>query len=257
MSGMIPADRQNRIIDLLKERGVVRVQELSELFTVSVLTIRRDLDVLEQRGLLERSHGGAVLRQSMPVEPLFSQKQLKFREQKLKIAQAAAGIIEDGDMVLVNSGSTTLEVIQALLSKNITIITNNIAAASLAEGSACELILLGGKYRSQSQSVAGDFALQALGQIYANKAIIGVDGFSMKYGLTTPIMQEAVVTRTMIDRTLGKVIVVADSNKIGVVSNFKTVSVDRIHCFITDRGGSEFLENGEMEKAGITLLVTE
>lgn len=257
MSGLIPADRQNRIIDLLKERGAVRVQELSELFQVSVLTVRRDLASLESLGLLERSHGGAVLRQTMPVEPLFSQKQLRFHEEKQKIAYAASQIIEDGDMVFVNSGSTTLEVIRELLKKKITIITNNIAAAQFAENCESELILLGGKYRSQSQSVAGDFAVQSLQQVYANKAIIGVDGFSMKYGLTTPVLQEAVATRTMVERTLGQVIVVADSNKIGIVSNFKTVSVDGIDCLITDRGGREFLEHSEMEKSGIHLIIAE
>ncbi len=257
MGSIIPADRQQRIIDLLQKRGVVRVQDLSDMFNVSFLTIRRDLDALEQQGLLERSHGGAVLRQNMPQEPLFSQKMQRFRAQKSQIAHLTAQMIDDGDMVLINSGSTTLEVIRELLDKQITIITNNIAAAHLAEDCACEVIMLGGKYRSQSQSVAGDFALQSLSQVYANKAVIGVDGFSMKYGLTTPIMQEAEVTRTMIERTLGKVIVVADSKKIGVVSNFKTVSVDQIDCLVTDQGGKDFLEDGELEKSGISLEIAD
>jgi len=256
-AGLIPADRQKQITQLIKQRGVVKVNELSELFNVSVLTIRRDLDVLEEQGVLERSHGGAVLRQSMPVEPLFAQKEQRYRMQKQAIAQAAAQLIEDGDMVLINSGSTTLEIIRALADKRITIITNNIGAAQVADQQEMELILLGGSYRPQSRSVAGNLGLLALDQVYANKAIIGVDGFSIKYGLTTPIMQEADITRAMIEKTIGDVIVAADSTKIGVVSNFRTVPVDRIDVLITDEGGRDFFSDGELQKSGIQLILAQ
>ena len=254
-AGLIPADRQQKIREMITQNGVVRVNELSDLFQVSVLTIRRDLDALEQLGILERSHGGAVLRQSMSVEPLFSQKERQQREEKERIGIAAASMIDEGDMVLINSGSTTLQVIRALRDKKVTIITNNIAAALVAEEAAFDIVFLGGNYRTQSHSVAGNFAQLALERVYANKLIIGIDGFSFTHGLTTPIMQEAEITRAMIDKTVGKVIVVAASSKMGIVSNFKTASVERIDCLVTDRAAGDFLTDQELQKAGIQLVI--
>lgn len=254
-AALIPADRHKKIAELVRQRGVVKVSELSELFHVSVLTIRRDLDFLEQEGILERSHGGAVLRKSMSVEPLFTQKEQLYRTEKEAIGKAAAELIHDGDMVLVNSGSTTLEVIKALKNKKITIITNNIGAALIADDAAFDLVLLGGNYRSQSHSVAGNLGMIALDRIYANKAVIGVDGFSFSYGLTTPIMQEAEITRAMIEKTVGEVIVVAANNKMGVVSNFRTAAVASINYIVTDAAASDFLTDVEMQKAGIKRII--
>ncbi len=257
MTYVIPEDRRHRILELLKEQGVVRVLDLSQQFEVSVLTIRRDLDLLEKKGLLERSHGGAVLRQSMQEEPLFTQKQQRHTSQKQSIAGKAAEMVSDGDVVFINSGSTTLEVIRLLLHKRITIITNNIAAAVLADTGSCDVLLLGGTYRSQSQSVSGDFALQQLNRLYANKAVIGVDGVSVKKGLTTPIMQEAETGRAMMEQTLGQIIVVADSRKIGVVSTFKTADIRDIDVLITDAGGSGFLDDEELRRVGVTLITAD
>jgi DeoR/GlpR family transcriptional regulator of sugar metabolism len=255
--GLIPADRQQQIKELIIQRGVVRVNELSERFGVSVLTIRRDLDVLEQHGVLERSHGGAVRRQNLQEEPLFTQKEQLDTREKQVIGAAAAAMIEEGDMVLINSGSTTLQVIKALKEKRVTIITTNIAAATIAQDAQFEIIFLGGKYRVQSHSSTGSFALMALERIYANKVIIGVDGFSFTYGLTTPNLQEAEVARTMIERTVGTVIVTASSSKMGVVSNFKTTSVDKIDYLVTDPAARDFLTEQELQKAGIQLVIAD
>jgi len=256
-SGHIPADRQKLITEQIQKQGIVRVNELSEQLNVSVLTIRRDLDQLEKQGLLERTHGGAVLRQSMSVEPLFSQKELVNKSEKESIALTAAALIEDGDMVIINSGSTTQAVIEALKNKKITIITNNIGAAQIADEAAFELIFIGGNYRPQSHSVTGDIGLNALDMIYANKAVIGVDGFSLTYGLTTPVMQEAEMTRKMIEKTVGSVIVVADSSKVGVISNFKTADLDKIDSLITDHGADHILSEEELQQAGVELLFAE
>ncbi len=253
-SGHIPADRQKLITEQIRTQGIVRVNELSELLNVSVLTIRRDLDQLEKQGLLERTHGGAVLRQSMSVESLYSQKEQVNKTEKELIALTAAALIDDGDMVIINSGSTTRAVIEALKSKKITIITNNIGAAQIADEAAFDLIFIGGSYRPQSRSVTGDVGLQALERIYANKAVIGVDGFSLTYGLTTPVMQEAEITRKMIEKTVGSVIVVAASSKIGVISNFKTADLKKIDYLITDRGAGHILSEEELHQAGVKLL---
>lgn len=254
--GLIPADRQRQILELIHSGKVVQVQDLSERFDVSVLTIRRDLDYLASQGLVERTHGGATMRRSLVVEPAFSQKAMEFIREKQAIGTAAAALVEDGDTVFINSGSTTFEVIRALRHHEITIVTNNIDAAWIAnEDAAFRLIFAGGVYRTRSHSVSGSLSQSVVGGIYANKAIIGVDGFSLKAGLTTPVVEEADTTRQMIERTVGKVIVVAAGNKIGVVSNFKTVGVQGIHVLVTDHAGGNMLSSEELAALGIQLIV--
>jgi len=256
--GLIPADRQRKIIDLIHTDKVVQVQDLSDRFDVSVLTIRRDLDYLASQGLVERTHGGATLRRSLPVEPLFSQKASEYTKEKRVIGLAAAALVEPGDTVFINSGSTTFEVIRALRHHEITIVTNNIDAAWIAnEDASFRLIFVGGAYRTRSHSVSGSLSQSIVGNVYANKAIIGVDGFSLKAGLTTPVVEEADTTRYMIEKTVGKVIVVAVGNKIGVVSNFKTVDVQHIDVLVTDKTGGSVLSKEELSALGIDLIVAE
>ncbi|MDD3366123.1 MAG: DeoR/GlpR family DNA-binding transcription regulator [Sphaerochaetaceae bacterium] len=253
---MIPADRQHQILTLIAQDEVVQVQELSERFGVSVLTIRRDLDYLADQGLVERTHGGATLRRTLPVEPLYAQKALEYPHEKKIIGEAAALLIEEGDTIFINSGSTTFEVIKALRDHRITIVTNNIDAAWIAnEEAQFRLIFVGGVYRTRSHSVSGGFSEPIINQVHANKAIIGVDGFSLKAGLTTPVIEEAETTRRMIERTVGKVIVVATSNKIGVLSNFSTVESQNIDVLVTDSGGLELLAQEELDEKGIELII--
>ncbi|NCB00542.1 MAG: DeoR/GlpR transcriptional regulator [Spirochaetia bacterium] len=253
---VIPADRQRQIIDIINRDQVVQVHELSTLFEVSELTIRRDLDHLAKSGLVERTHGGATVRRTLPIEPAFAEKSLEQREEKILIAHKAASYINDGDTVFINSGSTTYEVIKALKDKQITIVTNNIDATRvLHEGALFSLILLGGVYRMRSHSVSGAFSSSVVNQVYANKAIIGVDGCSVASGLTTPVIEEAQTTRQMIERTVGPVIVVATGNKIGVVSNYVTVGIDEIDILITDVGGKKMLSMKEFNEKEIELVI--
>lgn len=242
--GSIPADRHKHILELIRKGNVVQVNELASYFQVSELTIRRDLDQLAGQGLIERTRGGATARRNLPVEPDYVQKSSEYQFEKQMIGRTAARLVEDGDTVYINSGSTTLEVIRALIAsdKKISIVTNNIDAVWLIkEDSPCKLILAGGVVRPRSHSVSGSLSQLILDQVFANKAIIGVDGFSLSVGLTTPVLEEAETTRAMIENTVGKVIVVAAGNKIGVVSNFKTVELDHIDTLVTDEAGGRLL----------------
>lgn len=253
---MIPADRHRQILSLVAQDKVVQVQDLSERFGVSGLTIRRDLDHLAAQGLVERTHGGATSRRSLPVEPAYAQKAAEYQREKLAIAQAASRLIEEGDTVFINSGSTTFEVIKALRNHRITIVTNNIDAAWIAnEDSLFRLVLVGGVYRTRSHSVSGGLSQPLIDQVYANKAIIGVDGFSLSAGLTTPVMEEAETTRSMISRTVGQVIVVATGNKIGVLSNFCTVSAAEIDMLVTDEEGGRLLSHQELMDKHVNVVI--
>jgi DeoR family fructose operon transcriptional repressor len=245
----IPASRQQYILSRIQDEGTVNVNQLSDALDVSELTIRRDLDQLAKRGLVERTHGGASLRRNLPVEPDYLQKASEFPLEKSMIGQGVLDLVEDGDTLYINSGTTTLEAIRALVAsgKRLTIVTNNIDAAYVCrESQAIRLVLAGGVYRTRSHSVSGSLSSLIVEQIWANKAIIGVDGFSVQAGLTTPVLEEAETTRAMIKHTAGKVIVVAAANKIGVVSNYKTVSLEDVDILVTDEKGAELVSQMEI-----------
>lgn len=252
-SEYIPAERHEVIADLLRENSVVTVSQLKRLLNVSEITIRRDLDILEGKGLLERTRGGAIGTRRVSTEPMYDQKDRSLRAEKLAIGKAAAKLIEAGDTVLINSGSTSLQAIRRIQGENIRIITSNLGAVTDPPPGP-EIILVGGVYRPRSNSLVGMFASLCLAHVYGNKAIIGVDGISSKYGLTTPIHHEAEIAALMIERTRGTVIVVGDHTKIGVVSNFVSARIEEVDILVTDSGFEEEYRE-ELEKAGVQIIV--
>lgn len=252
-SEYIPAERHEVIADLLRKNSVVTVSQLKRMLSVSEITIRRDLDILEGKGLLERTRGGAIGIRRMSTEPLYDQKDRSERVEKMAIGKAAATLIEPGDTVLVNSGSTSLQALRQIHGEAVRIITSNVGAL-IDPPSDPEIMLIGGVYRPRSNSLVGMFASLCLAHVYGNKAIIGVDGISSKYGLTTPIHHEAEVASLMIERTRGTVIVVADHTKIGVVSNFVSARIEAVDILVTDSGFEEEYRE-ELERAGVQIIV--
>lgn len=237
---LIPAQRRERILDYLALHKIVANTDLSAWLGVSEATIRRDLEGLEGDGILERTHGGAILSQRLPLEPEYMQRAMRCPEEKRLIGLTAAAQIEEGDIVFINSGTTTTQVIRHIRPGiEITVITNNVAAALEMGDPGFELLLVGGEFQHKSHSVAGRFAVDNLGQVYANKAFVGVDGISIKYGYTVPSNAEAEVMRTMISRTHGQICVVADHTKWGVVSNFEVASLQKDIKLIVDDGLDE------------------
>lgn len=236
-NNLIPAKRRQRIVEILSGQGAVRVDNLSRQFEVSEMTIRRDLDILEKNGRLERTHGGALAIHYVAGESLYSVRDQANRSLKKAIGCEAARLIKDGETVFINSGSTTLQVILHLAyRKGIRVVTNNIAAAmALPEDTELDLILVGGQYRRQSGCTVGDFASRVLGEIMPTRAILGTDGLSINAGMTSPIPQEAALTRMMLDRVRGQVVVVADHKKIGRVASFFTAPIYVIDVLVTDR----------------------
>jgi len=232
---LIPAQRRERIQEYLAVHQIARTADLMGLLETSEATVRRDLEWLEQEGILERAHGGAILNQRMTLEPEYLQRAQKNPEEKRNIGVLSASLIEDGDIVFINSGTTTTQVIRNIRGESgISIFTNNLNAALEIGEAGFQHYLIGGEYQPRSKSVAGRFATDNLRQVYADKAIIGVDGISLKHGCTVPANAEAEVVRQMIERTKGKVIIVADHSKWGVVSNFQIASIDEIDMFVTD-----------------------
>jgi len=211
------------------------MDDLCALLDASEATVRRDLEWLEREGIVERTHGGAILSQRLTLEAEYLQRAQKNPEEKHMIGEQAAALIEDGDVVFVNSGSTTTQVIRHIRGgAGITVFSNNLYAALEAGDAGFKFHLLGGEYQPHSNSVAGRFAIENLRQVYADKCILGVDGISLVHGCTVPSNAEAEVVKLMIERTHGKIFVVADHSKWGVVSNFQIATIDQVTKLITD-----------------------
>jgi len=237
---LIPAQRRQKIREYLEHQGIAHSATLGGLLGVSEATVRRDLEWLEKEGVVERTHGGAMLSQHLPTEPAYARSALAHPEEKRRIGRAAAELVEPGDTIFVNSGTTTTQFVRALRERpglgGLTVVTNNLSAVLEAREGGWEAILVGGSFRPISNSVVGRFAVETLRQIYAAKAFLGVDGISLKFGCTTPISGEAEVARQMIEHTRGSVVIVADHSKWSVVSNFPVASFDEIDVLVADSG---------------------
>jgi DeoR family fructose operon transcriptional repressor len=232
---LIPAQRRERIQEYLALHKIIRMDELYKMLDASEATVRRDLEWLERDGFLERTHGGAILSQRMMYEPEYKQRAATNPEEKRLIGELAASLIDDGDVVFINSGTTTAQVIRHIRgSAGITVVTNNLHAALEAGNADLRQYLIGGEFQPHSNSVAGRFAIDNLHQVYADKSILGVDGISLIHGCTVPTNGEAEVVKLMIERTKGQLFIVADHTKWGVVSNFPIATIDQIDKLITD-----------------------
>ena len=232
---LIPAQRREKIQEYLAVHKVARLIDLSRMLNASEATVRRDLEKLEEDGFLERTHGGAMLSRRLSREPEYQKRLLNNPDAKIAIGALAATLIEDGDVIFINGGTTATEVIRHIPpNADITVITSNIVAAMEIDDIGFDLILLGGAYLPVSLSVGGYFAIENLNLVYADKTFIGVDGISVKYGCTFPTSAEAQVVRAMLNRTRGPIYVVADHSKWGTISNYKVAEVGKIHSLITD-----------------------
>jgi DeoR family transcriptional regulator, fructose operon transcriptional repressor len=237
---LIPAQRREKIQEYLGIHQIARTLDLMDVLETSEATVRRDLEWLEGKGFLERTHGGAILNQRVMVDPEFQQRIQKFPDEKKIIGELAASLIEEGDIIFINSGSTAAQVLKNIShNPRITVYTNNMSVLTDIAEPGFKLHLIGGEFQSRSNSLAGRFALDNLGLVFANKAILGVDGISLKHGCTVPTGPEAEVVRRMIERTKGQVIVVADHSKWGAVSNFPVAEIDEVNKLVTDNGLSK------------------
>ena len=232
---LIPAQRRERIQEYLAIHKIVRMDELYKMLDTSEATVRRDLEWLEREGVLERTHGGAILNQRMTLEPEYVQRASLNPDEKHQIGELAAALIGDGEVVFINSGTTTAQVIHHIRGNaGITVFTNNLAAVLEVGDTGIKSYVLGGEFQPHSNSVAGRFGLENLRQVYADKAILGVDGISLIHGCTVPSNAEAEMMKLMIERTKGEIMIVADHTKWGVVSNFQIASIDELDTLVTD-----------------------
>lgn len=234
-SQMLIEERRQYILALAQKHGRVLVDELSESLGISRITIRKDLDYLESRGLLYRTHGGALLPGSGTLsDPSLKEKEGLHSSEKQRIAAAAVELIQEGCCILLDSGTTTTAIARLLKRfSHLTIITNAVNIAAELNGTNFEVLLTGGSLRKNSFSLVGPLAEETLRDIHADVLFLGVDGFDLEAGLTTPNVMESRVNRAMV-KAASMVVVVCDSTKFNRRSLAKIVDVDMIHHVITD-----------------------
>ncbi len=245
-------DRLSAILEQLSRNGSVSVADLAGSFSVSVATIRRDLQLLEQQRLVGRVHGGAVASGVLYELPL-RYKAARQQEEKRRIALAAAQLVADGMTVGLTGGTTTTEVARSLVERSgLTVVTNALNLASeLAVRSNLKLLVPGGVARPESYELVGPIAEAGLDGLNLDLAFLGVDGISVKAGCTTHHEVEAYTNRALIERA-SRVIVVADGSKLGRVAFARICTVAEAQELITDRGADP-LEVGALEDAGLAV----
>ena len=250
-------ERKAKILELLKENSKLLVPNLCAFFSVSPATIRNDLRELENAGLLKRTHGGAISNSKTKFELDSYQKEVKNHAEKLAIAKYAASLVEDGDTVAIDTGTTTLELAKNLRDKkNVTVVLNDILIASyLEENTDINVILTGGGLRKNFHCTLGPIAIRALGGLSVDKAFMATNGISIKKGLTTPDINQAEVKRAMIE-IASEIIVLCDSTKIGNNGFAQVAPVTSIHRLITDDGIADG-DIADFEAQGIVVDVVK
>lgn len=238
---LLVEEREQEIINLLGKNGKVSVSELAQLLGVSEVTVRNDLKGLESRSFLKRTHGGAIVRSesfnsvNILVDSAYMERLRRNTEEKKRIGEATAKILESGDTILMDDGTTTLYIAKNLSNRSITIVTAGInICMELLDTPGVEIVSTGGSLRKNSLSLGGPIAEEVISKFKAEKTILGASSISLKHGLTTPDLLKAELKKKMVNAA-EKVIVVADHTKIEKVSLIEVVPVEQIDILVTGR----------------------
>ncbi len=234
-SEMLIEERRQHVLERIQRDGRALVGELSEQLGISRITIRKDLEHLQTKGLIQRTHGGALTLQSGALfDPTLLEKEKLHQKEKQRIAMAACKMVQEGQCVILDSGTTTTAIARALRQfSRLTVITNAVNIAAELTSTDFEVILTGGTLRKNSFSLVGPLAEDVLRDMHADIFFLGVDGFDPEVGITTPNVLESRVNRAMV-RAAKTVVAVCDSSKFGRKSLAFIVAPKEVHVVITD-----------------------
>lgn len=257
---MKPAYRHRRIVELVHAQSRVTVDQLADLLEASHETVRRDLSVLSEQGLLRKIHGGATamqMPQAVRESPL-AERRANAREEKKRIAAAAAALFNPGDSILINCGTTTIYFAEQLARRGpFTVITNSTLVAHEIWGSEQRgpIHLLGGTYFGEAYELLGPQVVGQIKQVAADHAVIGVSGVGQTGAMMDFNADEAYVSRAMIE-SARHVTVVADSSKLQRNALFQVCGVEKIDRLVTDRAPDAVLESA-LRVAGVEIIVAD
>jgi len=256
---MLARQRQATILERVRETGAVRVADLVRELGVSDMTIRRDLESLSDRGLLDKVHGGATgLAERALFEPTFIAKSGRQQAEKDAIASAAADLVEPGMAIAISAGTTTHALARRLIhTPGITIVTNSIPVADVFyhSGRPDQTIILTGGVRTPSEALVGPFAVAALRTVHVDLVFVGVHGMEPHSGFTCPNLLEADTDRALIEAGR-RLVVVADHTKWGVIGIASIARLDQAEVLITDDGLDQSARQTLASQIGDVVIVT-
>lgn len=221
--------RRNKILEVMQEQPDLKVADLAKMFEISPVTVRRDLQYLEDNKKLVRFYGGAQV-----TKPEEEEEQDDVKMYRDLIARYAATLVEDGDSIFINTSMNAISMLKYIDKKNVTIITNNGRALNYDHNDGISVILTGGELRYPKEAMVGDFAIRNLQTVVAKKCFVGCSGFSEECGMTTEIANEVNINELMISNVVKENYILADHTKIGKNSSFISCSIDKIKNLITD-----------------------
>jgi DeoR family fructose operon transcriptional repressor len=246
-------ERKREILTYINNHNKASVSELCEQFGVSGATVRSDLRELDRSGLIFRTHGGAILKSKVGVEPVAEERDARNLAMKRKIARMAAELIEDNDTIILDAGSTTLELAKLLSDKkNLVVITNDFYIAQVVDDFPhVSTVVIGGKIRKGYLCTVGTASEGMLKDLTADKAFLGANSYSVEKGASTVDFQQAEIKRLMVD-IASRVILLVDGTKIGKNSLISFARPEKVDCLVTDSIDQEVKQ--ALEDDGIEVL---
>ena len=233
-------ERWRAILAILSEQGRIRVGRLATRLNVSEATVRRDLEAMQAQGMLQRTHGGAMLLPPTAFEVSFDESQSKAQAEKRAIGHRAAGLVAEGESIIIESGTTTLELARCLLDmRKLTVLTNSLAICKeISANEGIEVMVLGGTLRRQSASLVGPWVAEVLQRVRVDKAFVGVNGLSADFGLSSPNPFTAESRKAILAAARIR-IALADHSKLGVEALYHVAPLDALDILVTDVGAGE------------------
>ncbi len=239
------SERRREITTMIRARGSVQVAALSEMFNVSMQTIRKDLHYLEERGVATRAYGGAISTEvvNAPVEPALETKRASHTEAKERVGRLAAGMVKPGESIMLDSGTTTLQIARFLPDdEDLTVVTNDFDSLSiLAQTRKIKIVMLGGELRRRNRAFYGAQTVAALDDMSLDKVFLGVDGLDIERGVTTHHEPEAQLNRRMVE-TAREVIAVTDASKFGKICLHRIIGLADLDALVTDADAPAYID---------------
>jgi len=249
------SQRRLQISELVRQHGSVQVTSLAKRFGVSMQTVRKDLRFLSDRGVMSRAYGGGIDSKAVggpAAEAPYEAKRTSHLEEKRRIGQRAAAMVKAGDTIVIDSGTTGIQLAEALPNIDVTVVTNDFGVlSSLAPKSNINIVMLGGELRRKSMSFYGGLTVEALNAMHVDKLFLGVDGFDLERGITTHFEPEAMLNRKMVENA-GMIIAITDSSKFGKVCLHRIMTVAELDTMITDRDAPEEITQA-IQQLGVDL----
>ena len=231
---MLSEERRNEILEIIHRDKVIKIKDITDKYGISVATARRDLDILEEQLYVKRIYGGAAALTPSGTEPLYITREVENRAKKIAIGKAAAALVNEGDTVLLDIGTTTLEVARNLKKiKDLTVLTSSVTIMLELANTGVTVYSLGGKLRPHELSMSGSITLNALEQFHVQKAFIGAAGVTFEEGISDFNYEETQVRLLAIQRAKEAILVV-DSSKFGINAFAVSCPLTSFHTIVTD-----------------------